>query len=298
MRTKTKVVGWCAITAVALMMWAGCVMFKSDEERNEVVYEFDYADYPFGFHLTCIEQTDASTDNALKTSDVCIISGVFLQAYRIEGCSITNYRWSDYIRRGFSEFESVGGNKFESFLEQMYIMHQTHKQLPNKLRQDETYLQPLENDSTVEVTVMTNGREPLITPFVSQEAIYWDNWTTWQWAGVSNEVPAEIETFRHSIAQIVAAPKYARNCRSYLRAVPLFSKAELAAEKDTLLIDLSQTLYHAQRAVRYPYLLIPIPEKKSPFPTVQKYTPGDKFRVRQKYKDEEYYYLIETFKRK
>ena len=43
MRMKTKVIiGWCAVTAVALMMCAGCAIFKSEEDRKPDYDDFSY----------------------------------------------------------------------------------------------------------------------------------------------------------------------------------------------------------------------------------------------------------------
>ena len=85
-----------------------------------------------------------------------------------------------------------------------------------------------------------------------------------------------------------------KNYNSYLRAVPLFTDADYDAEKDTPVIDFKNTRYHVRNAMQYPYLLIPISGWGSPFPTAKKYTPGDKFKIRDDYYGD-YYYLIETF---
>ena len=103
---------------------------------------------------------------------------------------------------------------------------------------------------------------------------------------------------------------------SYLRAIPLHTKEEREQAKDIPLIDDEENFYpfhilfSPQRvmsfseecknhliafAVNSPYTLIPVPDKDSPFPVLNKpYEPGhDKVRVK---RDFGVYFLIETFK--
>ena len=110
---------------------------------------------------------------------------------------------------------------------------------------------------------------------------------------------------------------------SYLRAVPLSTEEELEQVKDVLLLDYDSAgfhivcgvqspdhkhnahcargSYHITCAVRAPYLLIPVPEKGSLFPFLEKeYEPGqDKVIVKLSLKGQGFhdvYFLVETFK--
>jgi len=296
---KRAVMCWRTVILV-LMTGTGCVLFKTDEERNEVVHELNQAmsGCMHGFVMTCIEQTTTLADNLLKTSDVCIEHVPFmLQTYRIEGHKVINYYWSDYLLYGVRHLQEddkkqVAWNECDALLNKIWVVRKAYKQLPNRLKQGEPHPQPLGRDPVVTITHMDKSPNPSD----SQAFVHWNNWTAWQWRGPPNGIPEEIETFRQNVVRVVSAPKYARHYHSYVRAIPLFSKDTLEAEKDTPLIDVEKTRYHIRSAVRYPYLLIPVPEKKSPFPAVQEYTPGDKFKVRQDYNGKPNYFLIETFK--
>ena len=261
------------VSVLALMMCAGCAfMSERAEWQNEVVSGnvWDIAD---GHYVINLEQASGSTDNAVRSGDVYIESGPFLQAYRIEGRKVFNCRW---VNCGYSNH---------------VVTPETCKaigQLPNWLEQNDTLPKPLASSPVVTLTeVSWNAFAP-----PSPETFTWSRWTARQWVGTPEEVPEEVETLRQNITQAVSAPECVKKYRSYLRAVPLITKESLEAEKDTPLIDLEKTRYHAQCSLAKPYLLIPIPERKSPFPTVRNYTPGDKFKV--SYRDG-YYYLIETF---
>ena len=282
MKTRVRIV---EIT-LALMMCAGCALFKTEKERNEVVAITSQSQgYPNSFGVTCI----VSTDNVLKTFDVCTVSSpVMLQAYRIEGCKISNYRWSNYLRKGFSETME---EEHEAFAEKYATMRNTYGQLPNRLGQSDTLPQSLNDGPVVAVTEMNS-----YSPFSVKGFITWNDWNMWLWTGSPNEVPTAIEAFRKNAAQVVAMPEYAMTHRAYLRAIPLFTEEALAAEHDTPLISIGKTRYHARFALSHPYLLVPVPERKSPF-YFKGYSPGDKFKVRQKNnKGEPFYFLIETFK--
>ena len=291
-----------ALGVVVLMAGSGCVILKSDEDRNEVVRDIRQmeTDPSYGFcdfSVTCIgvEQKTVSAGDVATVSDVLITcSPAMLQGYRIEGRKVTDYRWSDYISRWFRE-DSVTRkipNKREDFLYKRIAMGEAHERLPNRLYQNRTRPQPLGGEPALTVTRMGSTFLARLAP---KEAVYWGNWIVWQWAGVFMETPAEIETFRQSAAQVLSDPKYARQYRSYLRAVPLFTEEELEAEKDTPLLDLRMARYHAWRAVQYPYLLIPVPERQSPFPAVGNYTPGDTFKVRCDHDGKPYYFRLDTF---
>ena len=82
-----------------------------------------------------------------------------------------------------------------------------------------------------------------------------------------------------------------RNYPAYLRAIPLITDAEIAATKDFPLVDLEKTRLNVHYAVKAPYIFLPIPPKRSPFPTLKNFTPGNKVKV--DYRGE--CFLIETF---
>ena len=272
-------VGWCTVTAVALMLCAGCAMFESGESQNEVL-RTNYSIVSDGHIAINIEQANGSTDNASKTVDVYVLSAPLLQAYRIEGRKVSNCRWVE-------EGEDI------DWVDDVhpFALWNRLRELPNKLEQKETQFHVLVGDSVVSVTTMGWG-------LYSPPPDAWGGfWTARQWAGTSDEVPAFIEAFRQTIVQAVSTPKHRKKYRSYLRAVPLFTEADLEAEKNTPLIDLRKTGYHVQCSTQYPYLLIPVSWYEKPFPVVRNYTPGDKFKV-QYYDSDSIYFLIETFRGK
>ena len=82
-----------------------------------------------------------------------------------------------------------------------------------------------------------------------------------------------------------------RNYPAYLRAIPLMTEADITAAKDIPLMDLEKTRKNVHHAVRAPYIVLPIPPKRSPFPTLKNFTPGDKVKVNY----EGGSFLIETF---
>ena len=285
MRTKTKVVDWYAITVVALMMCAGCARMAERAEwreivRNEVVNP-DTWGLGTGHFATNIERTNVVTNNTGKKVDVYVCTGPFVQSYRIEGRKVFNCRWVDHVTVNTSA-------TWESFW-----------QLSKRLEQNETDTKPLTNEPVVTITEIghfprTSLEDYYPYPYSPERGfVTWSYWSARQWAGTLDKVPAEVEGFRKTIEQTVSAPEHVKNYRSYVRTVPLITKEALEAEKDTPLIDLKKTRYHV--TLGYPYLLIPVPERRSPFPAVRNYTPGDKFKVQYEYNGKMYDYLIETF---
>ena len=268
------------LSVLALMMGAGCALMKSDEELNEVTRRYYWVESD-GWSVVNIEQASVSTNNAVKTSDIYVICYPFIQVYRIEGRKIFNCRWTgrldDWDWKELPTIENTLTATFEAF-----------GQLSNSLGKSERPPKPLVSSPVVTVTTM----DWFAFAIPSSDAFTWSLGTARQWAGTPEEVPEAIETFRQAVEQVLFAPEYKKNYRSYLRAVPLFTDADYDAEKDTPWIDFKNTRYHARNAMRYPYLLIPISGWGSPFPTAIKYTPGDRFKVR----DGESFFVIETFK--
>ena len=298
-RIKT-VLGVCTL----LMMCAGCALFKTDRERNEVVSRLDEEKNTFwgygSFGLTCIEQTTASADNGLKISDVCIqYPSYMLQMYRIEGDKVVNYHWSDHLLYGVyylqdDNTQRAAWDECQALIDKIWAMRKAQKQLPNRAGQSETFPQPQEKGSIVTVThIELTGNS-----FKDAKGIVHlrNLWAARQWAGTPNDVPAEIEAFRQNALQAVSVPEYRGYYSSYVRAIPLLTKEALEAEQDTPLLGRGQR-YHVKAALQYPYLLIPVPEGRPPV-SITGYKPGDKFKfkVLQDCNGEPCYFLIETFK--
>jgi len=291
---KMKVVCWCSATAVVLVVSTGCVILSEwEENRNEVVYSF-YRMLTHGVGITCVEQTSNLICHDLKTTDVFIdASPAILQTYRIEGRKIVNCRWTnrfhDLCDLDTDEEYNTAYDKHEVFIEKESNLREMFRQQPNRLTQRDTHPSPLKNGSIVTVTGIGWG------PFLPlPETLTWSCWSARQWAGISSEAPVEIEAFCQAIAQVVSAPECVKHYRSYLRAVPLFTEADMEAEKKTPLVKLDVTRYHVKNAIQYPYTLFPI--YGSPFfSSARTYKPGDKFKVQQEYEGEVYYFLIETF---
>ena len=97
--------------------------------------------------------------------------------------------------------------------------------------------------------------------------------------------------WRPRVARVAAVLPDIRNYPSYLRAVPLIAEEDLEVAKVFPLIDLEKTRENVRYALEAPYVFLPIPPKRSPFPAVRKYKTGDKFRVNYGSRC----FLIETF---
>jgi len=251
--------------------------------------------------VSCFEQMGASTDNALKTSDVYVNSEPFiLQMYRIEGRKVFNCRWITNFddQHDFTTDEErwTDNEAYHTFCYKRRAMWETLNKLPNKLGEIDASESLLGEASTVVVTSMNWVYE--IPPPPELGCVMWGVWGVRQWTRMPSELLlAEVEAFCQSITQVLSAPKYLKKYRSYLRAVPLLTQEALEAEKDTPLIDLKKSPYYVRRATTIPYVLFPVSGSGSPFPAVRGYKPGDKFKVRNEFEDEPCYFLIETFAR-
>ena len=304
MSKRTKTLCWCAVVSVALMMCAGCALFKTDRERNEVVSRLDEEKNTFwgygSFGLTCIEQTTASADTGLKVSDVCIqYPSLMLQVYRIEGDKVVTHHWSEHLLYGMYHLQCdnnqrAAWDECQTLIDKIRAMREAHKRLPNRLGQSETFPQPQEKSSIVTVTHMELTEDSFRdTKGVVHPSVCW---AARQWAGTPNDVPEEIEAFRQNALQSVSVPEYRGYYSSYVRAIPLLTKEALEAEQDTPLLGRGQR-YQVKAALQYPYLLIPVPEGRPPV-SITGYKPGDKFKfkVLQNCNGVPCYFLIETFK--
>ena len=269
-----------------MMIGAGCALLNEEGSRNEVLQNYLRYHPADGTHVTCIEQATVSTDNDSKTSDVYTYCDSRLQAYRIENRKVVNYRWSD---SPFFPQEKVIMADYGAVWDKVEPLYKTLEQLPNKLEQDANSICTLSNSPTILLTLMENFFGSPSLPFI------WSSWGAQQWSGTAEDAPAEIGAFCQAITESISAPQFARKYRSYLRAIPLFTEADMMAEKDTPLINEKRTRHHVRRAIQHPYLLIPVPEKRSPFPN-RSYRSGDKFKVQREKDGKTYYFLIETFK--
>ena len=276
------VLGVCALT----MIGAGCALVDEEGSRNEVLRSYlrYVAD---GAGVICVEQERVSTDNNVsKISDVYTCCDSRLQAYRIENRKVVNYRWSDSPY--YSQDKAIMAD-YDAFWGKVDPLYKTLCQLPNRLEQDMILVRTLGNCPTVTVTQMGWFLGDPMFPHA------WLYWGALQWTGTHEEAPAEIEEFCQAVAEVFPALQYARKYRSYLRAIPLFTDADIEAEKNTPLINENRTRYHVRRAIQHPYLLIPVHEQRSPLPN-RSYRPGDKFKVKCEWGGKAYYFLIETFK--
>jgi len=270
------------LRAFALMMCAGCTIMPPEwvGYQNEIVGRLNRREKGRTY-VTCVEQASISTNHALNVRNVYVMSFPFVQAYRIEGRKVFDCRWTDRMDDWDWRAGGIISSKWMTLLE-------VSRKLPNRLGQNDQLAQPLESCSAVTVTEMGCEPSDLLS---GSEFGTWGAWGGRQWAGTSNEAPAAIEAFCQTVEQALSVPECVKNYHSYVRAVPLFTDADYDAEKDTPLIKLSDTRYHANCAIRHPYVLIPVPEGWSPLPAVRGYTSGDKFKVR----DGTCYLLIETF---
>jgi hypothetical protein len=191
-------VGWFAVTAVALMMWAGCATIERIVYPNEIVRHFNSFSRGEGggVFVMCVEKTTTSTNNALKVSDVCVLSGDILQIYRMEGHKVFNCHWTDRLY-------DWDWDKSAAIEEKLIDMFEVFQQSPNKLEQNDTLPKPLANGSSTKVTRMGWG--------LVMDKASWSHWDTWQRGWTQEDVPAEIETFRQTAEQAVSVPKHKKN---------------------------------------------------------------------------------------
>ena len=281
------------VCITVLLMCGGCALRSQlERSRSEVVRSFSKGERDGGA-VFCIEQANVSTNAICCLRKVYVDNNSFLQTYCIEGRKVFNCRWSG---RFVYLTDSATMGEYSNHMHKWKAMLDVLKNLPNQLARNGTQRKPLASGSVITATECWDlfGAPP---PDAPEDLFTWSYWSvvrqkTWS----SDDAPAEVKIFCQSIAQSVSAPEYARRYRSYLRATPLFTKEALDAEEGTPRMDLEKARYHVHLAVQYPYLLFPVPWGKSPFPAIRKYTPGDKFIVRDGAgEDNPCYYLIETF---
>ena len=275
-----------------------------DEDINEVAIDiYRGKSLP---DVTYIERKVTSSNNAERYDIYVLNAWRTLQTCCIENGVLLNFRSLNSFDLGVYEGEATKtANKL--------IM-----QLPNVLQQDtESFDYPADIPAITIVKVFFSSEHP--HPFISQKpergnSIAWTgDWWALKWVGTPNEAPTEVEAFCQSMAKEEAShgemrmdafktmrPRTARaavalpdirNYPSYLRAVPLITEEDLEATQDIPLIALEKTRLNVHYAVKAPYIFLPIPPKRSPFPTLKKFTPGDKVKVNY----EGGSFLIETF---
>ena len=275
MKVQTVMMGM-----TVLLMVTGCGDNRTNEYSNEVVLSFREV-HSQGDRMWCFEKKDPQSPeirDVVSSSSRCV-----LQVYRIEGHAVTQcYFITNLFDRGNAlnkVFEKEGGAAWEAI-----------RRLPNVLKTD-WVPKPIPQNHPV-FSIVDMCIPPPMFPEPRPNEVVWDeHWCVHKWTGDAQDIPTEVETLHQNIIHAISSPSNTRSYSSYLRAVPLLTKEEVEVEKDTPVIDVTKARYHAQHAIYKPYVLFPIPEAKSPFPTVRKYTPGDKFKVR--LGDE--YFLIETF---
>ena len=277
-----------------------------DEKINEVAY--DAVRGKALLDVTYVERKVTSNENDTKCYDIYVLSAWrTLQTCRIENGLLLNFR--SLNSRDLSDNEG----------DEVYCAGEALNQLPNILRPD-MKPSPCSEDNPIITIVKLIDPSPhpdsMLVPDMGNAIAWADGWWVQKWIGTSNEVPAVVESFCQLMMQPeatcseivmsfffdigVKSPRTAwaaaalpdiRNYPAYLRAIPLMTETEIAAAKDIPLVDLEKTRLNVHYAVKYPYVFFPIPPKRSPFPTLKKYTSGDKVKVI--YRGE--CFLIETF---
>jgi len=308
MRTRMKVVCWSTVALMA-MVWTGCCkngktneiqVMTPDAANNEVVQHLKYYRYkeetPFTpFQSVYVEKVDASR------KEICFLNVMFLaQAYTIEGDTIANYRWFsgtnwDYGR----EYEyrllwywlvrtlHPSTNANTSYEERLVAMQVAEQQAPE-----------VQSNATTTTVIHADYTFNLMGPTRTSSL------ELLKWSGETSKTLGVVTSFCKAITADVGKPEHMYP--SYLRAIPLYTEEEREQAKDIPLIKLSLDFffyegvdYHVAFDVRAPYMLIPVPEKGSPFSSLNKpYEPGrDKVRVKCSYEGSpDIYFLVESFK--
>ena len=292
-------------------------------QRNEVVRCLTSGGF---YNSPTSEILYVEKQSGSSRTEVCLLNnGFMVQAYTVEQDTVRNYYWESSNR-----LESGNGSsaqqKYGELLEYWYFRWLDEPLMPVDDEQEKKI--PLSDytgfhshtakaDSTVTTVIFAacywNFLQPLGLPTATPLKLL-------GWSGVTNEEPGTVTDFCAAVTLDVRKPEYARNnpfswksdmplygkriYPSYLRAIPLHTKEELDRTSENPLVDLADTRYHVYHAITAPYMLIPVPEKASPFPSLGKpYEPGrDKVRV----KDDVWIkdgtqlttmcFLIETFK--
>ena len=277
-----------------------------DEKLNEVA--FDAVRGKALLDVTYVERKNTSNENGAECYDVYVLSaGRTLQTCRIENGVLFNFRTLNNYDLSGKEGDEV------------YCAGEALNLLPNVLQSDMKPSNYSENNPVITVVKLKDPRPhpySMVVPNMGNTIAWADDWWAQKWIGTSNDAPMVIEAFCQLMIQEEASHREAimgffselgarsprtawaaaalpdiRNYPAYLRAVPLMTEAEIAAAKDIPLVDLEKTRLNVHYAVRYPYVFLPIPPKRSPFPMLKKYTPGNKVKVN--YGGE--CFLIETF---
>jgi len=277
-----------------------------DEKINEVAY--DAVRGKALLDVAYVERKIISNDSDAECYDIYVLCAWrALQTCRIENGVLFNFR---------------SLNSRDLFDEDGYEVYHAGKalsQLPNVLQPDMKPSRHSEGNPIITIVKLIDPRphpESMVVQDMGNTIAWADRWWAQKWIGTSNEAPAVVEAFCQLMMQPeatcseivmsfffeigVKSPRTAwaaatlpdiRNYPAYLRAVPLMTEAEIAAATDIPLVDLEKTRLNVHYAVRYPYVFLPIPPKRSPFPTLKRYATGDKVKVN--YGGE--CFLIETF---
>ena len=268
-----------------LLTLAGCYSEKKewqDTVRNEVT-DATKRTARNGGTVYMIEQRMPASD-ALRVCDVVFINpSHLLQRYHIEGHTVINYH---HLLRHDAKVDMPEEKYYSAFT--IFLNLDRLDTIPERVKEGFDFKE-LER---LNMSAALSGDSPILTVIEAYSNRRDESFGVRKWTGATNGVPSVITAFYQNVIQKTSLPEYAKSYPSYLRAIPLLTEVDMEAEKDTPVIDSEKARYHTEWAIFSPYTLIPIPEKKSPFPAVRKYAPGDKFRVN--YWDK--WFLIETFK--
>jgi len=297
LKEKTKQI----MTVTALLVLAGCCGHDREEapfdklRNNELVYTLAWSGLTSdGTAVEFVEKVSAN--NGIRVCHAVCYDGDNLQAYRIEGRNVVTYR---YLKDSLSVVDDA-----ETFLRMTIRKLENPHAFSGDKSMEKYYAEQTEKVSG-QINAVASGDMLGILPQEGLRVMYAGTGYAFAFSSfrketrewVSSEVPLAVEAFYQRVLQETSKPEHKRSFPSYVRAIPLFTEEELAAEKDTPVFDWEKAGYHVLYACRYPYALIPVLENDSPFPSVKTYVPGNKFKVsREGYGDgEPPYFLIETF---
>ena len=224
MKTMMKIL----MSMIVLFLITGCRGRLPDEYKNEIVRSLVWLGQ--GETMYYIEKKDPQ---ALENKSVFLwYSPPMLQVYRIEGQAVTQC--------SFVTNRTLAGVVEEECRPAFMAI----RQLPNILNQDKK-ISPTFGENYLTMVNMQTGLWVQDSPF-AKGMIEWHGQWVRKWRGGPDDAPVEIETFYQSLTRAISSPEHKRGYRAYLRAIPLFTAEEQEKEKDTPIIDLKETRYHAR----------------------------------------------------
>ena len=297
MSKGTKIICWCAIVVVMLTLCATVLVPWRKQQEATSWNLSEVIGFVF-FYTDCVLYVEKETESADSKEVFFLCEGPVLpltQYYIIEGSAVKNYHWGpDHEKDVY----------VHSWLNRMALPAQT--QTSGK--------EANAREAATSITSIANLWKP--NDFNTRPTETFD---VLKWSGATDKTSHGVIDFCNFIIANACGPAYAKNnpfswrsnkstehdysslsqyghriYPSYMRAIPLFTEEELTRAKDVPLID-GEGNVPVQIAADAPYLLIPIKDKKSPFPSLGKpYEPGrDRVRFQAGI---ERHFLIETFK--